>query len=129
MFTEPTLLNQSLARRSADGETFWPDCVPGRKPLAMFLWQKCVLQGFPNEISVAKDYRLGQYAGAIILRCSRCCEARERFAVVPRHPCRRVREQFCGMAQQFRKVIERVNSIQLTSVNQTHEQIACVRSI
>jgi len=40
-----------------------------------------------------------------------------------------MRRQFSGMPQQFREVVERIGSIQLTGMDQTHEQIAGMRSV
>src|SRR5580658_2672535 len=51
------------------------------------------------------------------------------FPVVPRHPLRGLRLHFLSMALQLDQVVEGVGVAQLTSVNQTHEQIAHIRPI
>jgi len=51
------------------------------------------------------------------------------FVVVPRHPLRGLRRHFLSMALQLGQVVEGVGVAQLTSVNQTHEQIAHIRPI
>jgi hypothetical protein len=40
-----------------------------------------------------------------------------------------MRRQFSGMPLQFREVVEGISSVQLTGVNQTHEQITGMRSV
>jgi hypothetical protein len=40
-----------------------------------------------------------------------------------------MRKQFGAMTLQFREIVERIGSIQFTRVDQTHEQIARMRSI
>jgi hypothetical protein len=64
-----------------------------------------------------------------ILRRGGCCELCQRLAVVPRHPRCRVRGEFSGMPLQLREIVEGIGSVQLTGMDQTHEQIARLGSI
>ena len=60
----------------------------------------------------------------IILRGCGCSEPSQRLAVVPGHPVRRLLFQFLGVPLQLSQIIERIGSVQLAGVYQTHEQIA-----
>jgi hypothetical protein len=64
-----------------------------------------------------------------ILRRRGCCEPCQCVAKVPRHPLLRVRGKFRAMPLQFREVVEGIGSVQLTGVNQTHEQITDMCSV
>jgi len=48
---------------------------------------------------------------------------------VPRHPLLRVHGKFRGIPLQFREVVEGIDAIQLTGVDETHKQIAGMRSV
>ena len=54
---------------------------------------------------------------------------RQRLAVVPGHPLRRVLLQLLGMPLQLGEVVERIDAVQLAGVDQAHEQVAHARSI
>jgi hypothetical protein len=56
-------------------------------------------------------------------RCGRG-QSRQRLAVIPRHPFRRLLFQLLGVLLQRREVIERIRFVQFAGVDQTHEQIA-----
>jgi len=54
---------------------------------------------------------------------------RHDLLVVPRHPLRWAGCQFLGVALQLDQVVEGIGTAQLTGVNQTHEQVAYLRSV
>ena len=60
----------------------------------------------------------------IILRGRWRGEPRQRLAVIPGHPRRWITLQRRGMPLQLGQIIERIGSVQLAGVDQTHEQIA-----
>jgi hypothetical protein len=57
----------------------------------------------------------------IILRCGRRSGPGESFAIVPRHPFRRLLLQCLRMPQQLSQVIEWIYAVQFAGVNQAHE--------
>ena len=59
----------------------------------------------------------------MILRSGGFCQ-RQRLAVIPGHPFRRVLFQLLGVPLQLGQIVEWVDTIQLAGVDQTHEQIA-----
>jgi len=70
---------------------------------------------------MAGYYRFRPVGRTFILRRGGCREPRQCVAKVPRHPLLRVHGKFSSMPLQFREVVEGIDAIQLTRVNQTHE--------
>jgi hypothetical protein len=60
----------------------------------------------------------------MILRSGGFCQSRQRLAIVPGHPFRRILFQLLGVPLQLGQIVEGVDTIQLAGVYQTHEQIA-----
>ena len=60
----------------------------------------------------------------IILRGCRRGESRQRLAVIPGHPFRRLLFQLLGVLLQLREVVERIGFVQFAGMDQAHEQIA-----
>lgn len=53
----------------------------------------------------------------------------QRLAEVPGHPLRRIGHHFGDVPLQFGEVVERVGAIEITSVDQAHEEIAHLGAI
>ena len=87
-------------------------------------FQRPVFRPFSSDAPAWPKSILSGHAGFIILRGCRCGEPRQRLAVVPGHPVRRLLFQFLGMPLQLSQIIERIDTVQLACVYQTHEQIA-----
>ena len=65
-----------------------------------------------------------------ILLCRRgCSEPLQRLAIVPGQPVRRPHSQFSGVTPKFAQIIEGIRSVDLTAVNQAHEEIAHLRPV
>jgi len=62
--------------------------------------------------------------GIIILRGGGRGEPRQRVAIIPGHPLRGTSLQLLSLPLQLGQIIERIGSVQLAGVDQTHEQIA-----
>ena len=60
----------------------------------------------------------------MILRGGGRGDPRQRLAVIPGHPFRWITLQLRGVPLLLGQIIERIGSVQLAGVNQTHEQIA-----
>src|SRR5947209_2571113 len=71
---------------------------------------------------------LSGQAGFILLRGCGPCEPRQRLAVVPGHPLRRVLLQLLGAPLQLGEVAEWIDAVELAGVYQAHEQIPPLRS-
>src|SRR5205085_9122733 len=82
------------------------------------------LRAFQNVTQPWPQSILFGRAGSIILRGRGRGEPRQRFAVVPGHPLRRVSLQLLGVPLQLCQIVERIGPVQLTSMDQAHEQIA-----
>jgi hypothetical protein len=48
----------------------------------------------------------------------------ERVPVVPGHPAARMRGQLVGVLLEFHQIVEGIDAIQFTGVDQAHKQIA-----
>src|SRR5450755_5043779 len=70
------------------------------------------------------DWILFGQEGIIILRGGGRGEPYQRLAVIPGHPFRWITLQLLGVPLQLGQIIERIGSVQLAGVDQTHEQIA-----
>jgi len=82
---------------------------------------------FPQNLAVElreNCRQCGHGSPASVLRGSGRGQPRQRLAVIPGHPLRRTSLQLLGVPQQLGQIIERIGSVQLASVDQTHEQIA-----
>ncbi len=60
----------------------------------------------------------------MILRGGRSCQPCQCLAVIPGHPLRWITLQLLGVPLQLGQIIERIGSVQLAGVDQTHEQVA-----
>src|SRR5215469_2472183 len=65
----------------------------------------------------------------MLLRRRGCSEPLQRLAIVPRHPVRRPRSQFSGVTLQGGQIVEGIHSVDLTAVDQAHEEIAHFGSV
>jgi hypothetical protein len=83
-----------------------------------------VLWAFHKCCSAWPESILFGQAGFIILRGGWCGEPGQRLAVVPGHSRRWGLLQFLGVSLQLGEVVERIGSVQLAGMDQTHEQIA-----
>ena len=104
--------------------TFSPVSVPGRKRYPILSFERPALWAFRSVTQPWPQMILFGQAGFIILRGCGRGEPRQRFAVVPGHPLRWVSLQLLGVLLQLCQIVERINTVQLTSMDQTHEQIA-----
>ncbi len=64
----------------------------------------------------------------MLLRGDAASQPQQRLAEVPGHPLRRMRGQLRFMPLQFDQIVERVDAVQFTGVDQAHEQIAHMRA-
>ena len=53
----------------------------------------------------------------------------QRLLVVPGHPVGRMRDEFVRVLEQLGQIVEGVDAVQFTGVDQTHEQIAHVGTV
>ena len=64
----------------------------------------------------------------MLLRGDAAREPQQRLAIVPRHPLRGLRGQFRFVPLQFDQIVEWIDTIQFTGVDEAHEQIAHLRA-
>ena len=98
--------------------------MPGQNPYAILCCGKAVFRPFLSDAPAWPHSILSGQAGFIILRSRGRGEPRQRFAVVPGHPLRWVLLQLLGVPLQLCQIVERIGPVQLTGMDQAHEQIA-----
>ena len=74
-----------------------------------------------SPFSMAAYYSFRPSSRTFILRRGGCHELRQRLTVIPWHPIRRMRGELRDMPLQLREVVEGIDSVQLTGMDQTHE--------
>src|ERR1700730_9988041 len=113
----------------ASAKHFSAAYVAGQKRLSILCSGNPVWRSFRNVIPARPQTILFGQEGPIILRGGRRGESRQRLAVVPGHPFRRLLFQLLGVLLQLSQIVERIGPVQLAGVDQTHEQIADSRAV